>query len=136
MADVDRRVIFFQRPLDDFDRAHHAGAEAARLRQHHAQGFAPVLAIGAAGLGVRRRRSPRLGFFARKNLARLGDDAGGVELGLGIHGREVVLLLERIREDHGADLQVAIEPALFGQILHDGAPKPPIDPSSMVISAS
>ena len=34
VAHIDRRAVFLQRALDDVDRPHHAGAEAARLGQH------------------------------------------------------------------------------------------------------
>ena len=38
VADIDRRAVFLQRPLDDLDGAHDAGAKAARLRQIHFHG--------------------------------------------------------------------------------------------------
>jgi hypothetical protein len=33
VADIDRRLVFLDGPLDDVDRPHHAGAETARLGQ-------------------------------------------------------------------------------------------------------
>ena len=38
MPHIDRRAVFLQRALDDVDRPHDAGAEAARLGQHHIEG--------------------------------------------------------------------------------------------------
>ena len=35
---IDRRAVFLQRALDDLDRAHHAGAETARLGQNDLHG--------------------------------------------------------------------------------------------------
>ena len=43
VPDVDRRAIDLQRPLDDVDRAHDAGAEAARRAKNDAKrGFAVI----------------------------------------------------------------------------------------------
>ena len=36
VAHVDRRAVELQRPFDDVDRAHHAGAEAARRAENDA----------------------------------------------------------------------------------------------------
>jgi hypothetical protein len=38
VADIDRWAVFLQRPLDDLDGAHHAGAETARLGQIYFHG--------------------------------------------------------------------------------------------------
>jgi hypothetical protein len=41
VAHINRRSIFFQGTLDDFNRAHDAGTEPAGLRQHHLYGVGP-----------------------------------------------------------------------------------------------
>ena len=64
VAHIDRRAVDLQRPLDDVDCAHHAGAEAARRAEHDAKtGFDQ----GGGGLGAygrqpwkRRGRESRL----------------------------------------------------------------------------
>ncbi len=43
VADIDRRAVFLERPLDRVDRPHHARAEAARgAEQDFQRGFAGV----------------------------------------------------------------------------------------------
>ena len=48
VTDVDRRSVLLERPLDDFDGAHHAGAESARLRKKDFHGRAAGARVGAA----------------------------------------------------------------------------------------
>jgi hypothetical protein len=48
VADVDRRSIFLQRPLDDFDGAHNPGAESARLGKDNLHFLSLVSRLSAA----------------------------------------------------------------------------------------
>ena len=57
-----------------------------------------------------------------ERLEGLGDDAFGVEAGLGIHGVGRVLIDENVRQHHRADLEPAVEHAVLGERLqHIGA---------------
>ena len=48
VTDVDRRSVLLERTLDDFDGAHHAGAESARLRKKDLHGRAAGTRVDAA----------------------------------------------------------------------------------------
>ena len=49
---IDRRAEFLQRPFDDLDGAHHAGAEAARLGEYHFHQDLPVNRRSASTVNV------------------------------------------------------------------------------------
>ena len=67
----------------------------------------------------------------------LGDDALGVEPGLGIHRVRRVLVEEDVGQHHGADLAGRGRARrASASVCSTCEPKPPIEPSSMVISTS
>ena len=53
-----------------------------------------------------------------QRFERLGDNAFGVEPGLGIHGVRTVLIDEDVGQHHRADFEAAVENAMLGQRLH------------------
>src|SRR5271163_3735652 len=58
-----------------------------------------------------------------ERFERLGDDAFGVEAGLGVHGVGRVLVDVQVRQHHRTDFKAAIERAVFGERLHDEGAK-------------
>ena len=83
VAHIDRRAVFLERALDDLDRAHHAGAEAARLRQNDLHGGHSPSSFEAVIVGCFDRHAGTVRVLHRQVLAErlehLGDDALGVE---------------------------------------------------------
>src|SRR5262249_19023090 len=65
VAHVDRRPVFHQRALDDLDRAHHAGAETARLGQNHLH---DNLCIHLLCMILSENRYPLFGIMRQINL--------------------------------------------------------------------
>ena len=86
VAHIDRRTVFLQRALDDLDRAHDAGAEAAGLGQndlHQLQLAAVAVSTGiVAGTFSGEPARYRCSDVLAERLEHLGDDALGVEAGL------------------------------------------------------
>ena len=93
VPDVDRRAVFLERALDDFDGAHDAGAESARLRKNDFHGRAA---------GTRVECDADSGDVSAERLEHLRDDAVGVEPGLGVHRRRAVLIDEHVRQHHAS----------------------------------
>ena len=54
VAHIDRGAVDFERPLDDVDRPHHAGAKAARGAKDHAKGRIVRRSGHCTGLRTRR----------------------------------------------------------------------------------
>ena len=102
----------------------------------HAAAPGPTLGVGSSARYLALIACPPGSLANSHRRQRRRNDVLGRQPGHGHLLRLAVMVDEDVRQDHRPHLQAVVQQALPGEVMQDGAPKPPMEPSSMVISTS